>query len=187
MPFLSEADRQNLLRLARQAVVEAVSRDRLPDKIPNDGVFAERSGVFVTLRSARRLHGCIGVIDADEPLGESIVRCAASAALQDPRFAPVRPQDLPGLQIEISLLSPPAAIAPAEIEIGRHGLLVSRDTHRGLLLPQVAVEHGLTREQFLEEVCRKAQLPREAWQDSETQLFGFTCDVLTDGGVSARE
>lgn len=187
MPSLSEADRQNLLRLARQAVVEAVSRARLPDSIPNDGVFAQRCGVFVTLRSGHRLRGCIGVIEADEPLGQSIVRCAAGAALQDPRFAPLRPEDLCGLQIEISLLAPPAPIDPAEIEIGRHGLLVSQGTHRGLLLPQVAVEHGLTREQFLEEACRKALLSREAWRDSETQMLGFTCEVLTDDGVSGFE
>jgi AmmeMemoRadiSam system protein A len=187
MPSLSEADCQKLLRLARQAVVEAVTRAHLPDNIPHDGVFAGRQGVFVTLRSACRLRGCIGVIDADEPLGESIVRCATGAALQDPRFAPLRPEDLGGLQIEISLLSLPAPIAPAEIEIGRHGLLVSRGTQRGVLLPQVAVEHGLTREQFLEEACRKALLPREAWRDSETRVLGFTCDVLADGGVLAHE
>jgi AmmeMemoRadiSam system protein A len=187
MPSLSEADRQNLLRLARHAVEQAVSRTQLPENIPHDGVFAERCGVFITLRSGRRLRGCIGVIDADQPLGDSVVRCAASAALQDPRFAPVRLEDLGGLQIEISLLSPPAAIDPTEIEVGRHGLLVARGTRRGLLLPQVAAEHGLTREQFLEEACRKALLPREAWRDAETQVFGFTCEVLCDDGVSPRE
>jgi AmmeMemoRadiSam system protein A len=187
MPSLSEADRQNLLRLARHAVEQAVSRTQLPENIPHDGVFAERCGVFITLRSGRRLRGCIGVIDADQPLGDSVVRCAASAALQDPRFAPVCLEDLGGLQIEISLLSPPAAIDPTEIEVGRHGLLVARGTRRGLLLPQVAAEHGLTREQFLEEACRKALLPREAWRDAETQVFGFTCEVLCDDGVSPRE
>jgi AmmeMemoRadiSam system protein A len=187
MPFLSEVDRPQLLRLARQAVLESVTRDKLPDQIPRDVVFAQRCGVFVTLRSEGRLRGCIGVVDVDEPLGESIVRCAASAALQDPRFASLRPDDLAGLQIEISLLSPPARMDPAEIEIGRHGLLVSQGTHRGLLLPQVAVEHGLTREQFLEEACRKALLPRGAWRESETQVLGFTCDVFSDAGIAVEK
>jgi len=185
MPFPSEPERQNMLRLARQAVVDAVSRGQLSDKIAKDGPLAEPRGVFVTLRLMSRLRGCIGVIEGDEPLGESIVRCAASAALQDPRFAPLRLEDLAELQVEISLLSPPAAIDPGQVEVGRHGLLVSRGTQRGLLLPQVAVEHGLTREQFLDEACRKALLPREAWRDPETQVLGFTCDVFADDGVTS--
>jgi AmmeMemoRadiSam system protein A len=184
MPSLSDTDRQKLLRLARQVVIEAVTLGHLPDKIPKDGVFAERHGVFVTLRRHHRLQGCIGVVEGDDPLGESLVRCAASAALHDPRFAPLTPEDLDELEIEISLLSPPAAIDPARIEIGHHGLLISRGTQRGLLLPQVAVEHKFTPEQFLEEVCRKAQLPRQSWRDPETQTLGFTCEVFTDGGVA---
>jgi AmmeMemoRadiSam system protein A len=187
MPSLSEADRQGLLRLARQVVVEVVSLGRLPGEVPSDGVFAERRGVFVTLRRQHRLQGCIGVIEADEPLGQALVRCATSAALEDPRFAPLRPEELGEIEIEISLLSPPALINPAHIEIGRHGLLVSRGALRGLLLPQVAVEHNLTREEFLDEVCRKAQLPRQSWRDPQTQLLGFTCEVFTDGGIVARD
>jgi uncharacterized protein len=185
MPSLSEADGRALLQLARQVVVDAVLLGNLPDKIPNDGVFAERRGVFVTLRVGRRLRGCIGVIEGDDALGESIVRCAASAALHDPRFPALRAQELPDLQIEISLLSPPVAIAPGQIEIGKHGLLISRDKHRGLLLPQVAVEHRLSREQFLDETCRKAQLAREAWREPETQVLGFTCEVFSDESEEA--
>jgi AmmeMemoRadiSam system protein A len=187
MPSLSDADHQSLLRLARQVVVEAVSLGRIPDAIPNQGVFAERCGVFVTLRRQHRLQGCIGVVEADEPLGQSLIRCAASAALQDPRFAPLRPEELDELEIEISLLSPPGPIDPGLIEIGHHGLLVSRGAQRGILLPQVAIEHKLTREEFLDEVCRKAQLPRQSWRDPETQVLGFTCEVFTDGGIAPCE
>jgi AmmeMemoRadiSam system protein A len=186
MPSLSEADRSALLRLARQAVVDAVSHRELPQQIPQDGVFAERRGVFVTLHVQQRLRGCIGVVEAESTLGDGLVRCAASAALQDPRFPPMRPEDLAGLQIEISLLSPLAPIRLEEVDIGRHGLLVSRGTQRGLLLPQVAVEHRLTREQFFEETCRKAQLPRDAWREPSTQLFGFTCEVFSDGEPCAK-
>jgi AmmeMemoRadiSam system protein A len=181
MPSLSEADRRALLQLARNAVVHAVSHGRLPEQIPNDGVFAERRGTFVTLHVLHRLRGCIGVIEADQPLGDSIVQCAASSALQDPRFPPMRPEDLVELQIEISLLSRPALIPLEEVEIGRHGLLVARGAQRGLLLPQVAVQHRLTREQFFEETCRKAQLARDVWREHGTQLFGFTCEVFSDG------
>ena len=139
MPSLSEADRSALLQLARNAVVEAVSHGRLPEQVPQHGVFAERRGAFVTLHVQRRLRGGIGVIETDQPLGDSIVRCAASSA----------------------------------------GLLVSRGAQRGLLLPQVAVEHHLTREQFFEETCRKAQLACKMWRQPGTQLFGFTCEVFS--------
>ena len=180
MPFPSEADSARALQLARLAVTEAVSRRKLPDLIPKEGIFAERRGVFVTLHVSGRLQGCIGVVEAHEPLGEAIVRCAASAAIEDPRFAPMRPEQLENLSIEISLLSPPAPIAPESIEIGRHGLLISLHSQRGLLLPQVAVEHHLSREQFIEETCRKAGLRRDAWRDPEAQLFVFTCEDLSE-------
>ena len=178
MPSLSEAERRTALQLARKAVVEAVSHRKLPDQIMHNGIFAERRGVFVTLHVRGRLQGCIGVVEPDEPLGDAIVRCAASAALEDPRFTPMRSEQLGDLAIEVSLLSSPAPISPEAIEIGRHGLLIVLHAHRGLLLPQVAIEHHLTREQFLEETCRKAGLPCEAWRDPAARLFGFTCVVL---------
>jgi AmmeMemoRadiSam system protein A len=182
MPSLSEAERRAVLQLARTAVVEAVTHQKLPDHIPHDGIFAERRGVFVTLHVRNRLQGCIGVVEAKEPLGEAIVRCAASAAREDPRFAPMKAEQLGELGIEISLLSELAPITPESIEIGRHGLLVVRQGRRGLLLPQVAVEHKFSRDQFLEETCRKAGLPREAWREPEACVFGFTCEVLQGDG-----
>jgi AmmeMemoRadiSam system protein A len=180
MPSLSEADRRSALELARTAVSSAVSHRKLPDYIPDKGVFAERRGVFVTLHVLGRLQGCIGVTEAKEPLGEAIVRCAASAAREDPRLAPMTPDQLAGLSIEISLLSNLEPISPEAIEIGRHGLFIQLHEQRGLLLPQVAIEHRLTREKFLEETCRKAGLRREAWQDPEARLLGFTCDVFSE-------
>jgi AmmeMemoRadiSam system protein A len=180
MPSLSEADQRAALQLARTAVVDAVSHRKLPDVFPREGAFAERRGVFVTLHVRNRLQGCIGIVEAQEPLGEAIIRCAASAALEDPRFAPMKPEQLGEVSIEISLLSQLEQISPESIEIGRHGLLVRLHAQRGLLLPQVAIEHRLTREQFLEETCRKAGLPREAWRDPEAHLFGFTCEVFSE-------
>ena len=186
MPSLSEADRRTALQLARTAVVEAVTQRKIPDSFPSQGVFAERHGVFVTLHVHNRLQGCIGVIEAKEPLGEAIARCAASAALEDPRFAPMKTEQLGELRIEISLLSVMEPIAPESIEIGRHGLFVRLHAQRGLLLPQVATEHRLTREQFLEETCRKAGLSREAWRDPEARLFGFTCEAFSETSLSER-
>ncbi len=182
MPFLSEADRRALLELARASVVAAVSCHERPANIPQGGILDERRGVFVTLYVGGRLRGCIGVIESEEPWGEAVVRCAASAALHDERFPPLLAEELGDLQIELSLLSPPAPIRPQNVEIGLHGLLVSRGAQRGLLLPQVALEHHLSREQFLAETCHKAGLAREAWRDPDTKLLGFTCEVFSEGG-----
>ena len=178
MQCLSEAERVAILELARRAVEEAVCRNRALQETPKTAIFERRCGVFVTLHVAKRLRGCIGVIEAKEHLGESIARCAASAAREDPRFTKMTPEELPELEIEVSLLSPLERIEPEEIEIGRHGLLVERGFHRGLLLPQVAVEHHLDREQFLQETCHKAGLPEDAWKDSATRIYGFTCEIV---------
>jgi len=186
MPYLSEADGRGLLVLARKAIVEAVTRKELPETIPHEGIFGERRGVFVTLHVRGELRGCIGTTENDEPLGEATVRCAASAALHDPRFPAMRSEELAALNVEISVLSPLTPIRPEEIEIGRHGLVVSDENHRGLLLPQVALEHGLNREQFLAETCRKARLPQDAWRWPSTRIQGFTCEVFSDAkGASA--
>ena len=109
MPCLSEADQRAALELARKAIIDAVSQRKLPDLIPREGVFAQRRGVFVTLHVRGHLQGCIGVTDPSEPLGEAIVRCAVSAALEDPRFSPLKAAQLEELIIEISLLSPSVA------------------------------------------------------------------------------
>jgi len=186
MPCLSEADRQALLELARIAIREAVLHRKIPDVIPSDGILSERRGVFVTIHVRGRLQGCIGVTEPKESLGEAVVRCAVSAALEDPRFAPMKEPQLKEMSVEISLLSLLEPVLPEAIEIGRHGLLVVNHAQRGLLLPKVATEHGLTREQFLQETCRKAGLPREAWTDPETHLFGFTCEVFSDNSLSGE-
>lgn len=186
MPFLSEADQRAMLELARKAVCEAVLHRKIPDITPRGGIFSDRRGVFVTLHVRGRLQGCIGVTEPKESLGEAVVRCAVSAALEDPRFAPMKEPQLEEMSVEISLLSPLEAILPEAIEIGRHGLLVINHAQRGLLLPKVATEHGLTRERFLEETCRKAGLPRDAWKDPGTGLFGFTCEVFSDTPASGK-
>jgi AmmeMemoRadiSam system protein A len=187
MPSLSEADRKSLLQLARRAIAQATTLKKPVEDIPREGVFAEKRGVFVTLHARGRLRGCIGVVEAYEPLGEAIARCATGAALHDPRFSPVRAEELAQLQIEISLLSPPEPILPQHVEIGKHGLLISQGAKRGLLLPQVAIEHKLGREQFLEETCRKAGLTTNAWRESDTQIFGFTCEVFSEAANAGEE
>jgi AmmeMemoRadiSam system protein A len=181
MLFLCNSDRESLLRLARLAVTEVVSRGQILAEIPAGGIFAERRGVFVSLHIGKRLRGCIGVVDPQETLGNSIVRCAAGAARRDPRFPAMRPEELRDLHVEISLLSTPFAIRPEQIEIDKHGLLIWRGSQRGVLLPQVAARHRLNAEQFLAETCKKAQMAPDAWRDPEANLFGFTCEIFSGG------
>jgi AmmeMemoRadiSam system protein A len=180
MQSLSEEDRKAILELARQGVLHAVCHERPLPTFPTAGIFAERRGLFVTLHVAKKLRGCIGVIEGYTNLGETVARCAADAALHDPRFSRMRPEEMDALEIEVSLLTPVAPIRPEEVEIGIHGLLVERGMRRGLLLPQVAVQHRLGREPFLGETCMKAGLPREAWKDPETQLYGFQCEIISE-------
>jgi len=180
MPSLSEENRIAILEFTRQGVLQAVCHDRAFSVFPTTGIFGQCRGLFVTLHVAKKLRGCIGIIEAQATLGETLARCAADAALHDPRFSRIHLQEMDELEIEVSLLSPLQPIRAEEVEIGTHGLLVERGTRRGLLLPQVAVEHRLTREQFLAETCMKAGLPREAWKDPETKLHGFQCEVIAE-------
>jgi len=186
MLSLSEEDRLAVLAVARQGVLHAVAHGRPAGNFPETGVFAEQRGLFVTLHVRGKLRGCIGVIEARATLGESLVRCAADAALHDPRFAPMRVEEIEDLHIEVSILSDMLPIRPEEVEIGRHGLLVERGMRRGLLLPQVATEHRLSREQFLAETCFKAGLQRDAWRDVQTKLYGFECIIMAEAR-SSRE
>jgi AmmeMemoRadiSam system protein A len=180
MPSLSEEDRKAILEFTRRGVLHAVCHERAFSVFPTTGIFGERLGLFVTLHVAKKLRGCIGVIDAQATLGETLAKCAADAALHDPRFSRMQIQEMEALEIEVSLLSPLQPIRAEDVEIGTHGLLVERGTRRGLMLPQVAVEHRLSREQFLAETCMKAGLPREAWKEPETKLHGFQCEVITE-------
>jgi AmmeMemoRadiSam system protein A len=177
MSPLSEAEQQILLRLARKAVEEAVRQAGHPDINPPEGALGEKRGAFVTLFKGKRLRGCIGYIEGLKPLYQTVFECAQAAALHDPRFDPVSPSELPALKLEISVLTPLQDISPDEIEVGRHGLLVSRGFQRGVLLPQVAVEWKWDRRQFLEETCLKAGLPADAWQHG-ARIQAFTAQVF---------
>ncbi|MBZ5701890.1 MAG: AmmeMemoRadiSam system protein A [Acidobacteriia bacterium] len=180
MSPLSDSEKLALLALARRTIAAAVRDAPLLDAPPWSGILAEPRGIFVTLRCRGRLQGCIGVVEPVEPLGDSLVRCAVGAALNDPRFPALRAEALLDLHIEISLLSRLQPIRSQEIELGRHGLFLRRAVHRGLLLPQVATEYGFTRERFLEETCRKAGLSPGAWLDPETRLYAFTCEIIAE-------
>ena len=136
---------------------------------------------FVTIHVDGALRGCIGTLERRRSLWSVVGEMAAAAATRDPRFPPIEVTDLQAMTVEISVLSPDIVIhRPEEIEIGRHGLDVRRDGARGLLLPQVAVEHGFDREKFLAATCRKAGLPANAWHDDQTEIRVFEAEVFGD-------
>lgn len=134
---------------------------------------------FVTIWQGEHgnLRGCRGEVSAHQPLIRSVAQMALAAALDDPRFTPVTAAEIPELLIEISVLTPLERIEPQAVEIGKHGLLIAHGAHRGLLLPEVAVEHHMDVEAFLEAVCWKAGLPESAWRDPATALWAFETEA----------
>jgi AmmeMemoRadiSam system protein A len=179
MLLLSEADQQTLLRMARHAIEGYLQLGEIP-AIPEPAeTLRQPCGAFVTLRKGKRLRGCIGYVEGYKPLYVTVRECAVAAALHDPRFPPVAKREMPDLDLEISVLSPLEEIAPEKIEVGRHGLVISQGTRRGLLLPQVAVEWKWDREQFLDETCRKAGLPPDAWRRG-ARIHAFTAQVFEE-------
>src|SRR5262249_54900243 len=137
-------------------------------------------GVFTTLYLHRKLRGCVGYPLAVVPLHRAVIETARQAAFEDPRFLPLTQEEIPGLTISLSVLSPLIAISADQVEAGRHGLLVSHGSRRGLLLPQVPVEHGWDRVTFLEQTCKKAGLPLDTWQHG-AKLEAFTAEVFSEG------
>jgi len=137
------------------------------------------SGVFVTLKEQGQLRGCIGYVLPRRPLFIATQWAALAAAFNDPRFPPLSEEELDKIHIEISVLSPPWPLDdPEKVEVGKHGLIIMKGEHSGLLLPQVPVEEGWDREEFLRGVCRKAGLPEDAWKDKDAKLFAFTANVF---------
>jgi len=143
------------------------------------GALEKKMGAFVTLKKQGRLRGCIGLIEGTKPLYETVEKMAQAAAFEDPRFRPVQKDELGGVDIEISALTPLRQIENVrEIEVGRHGIYIVKGFHSGLLLPQVATEYNWDRDTFLREICAKANLPQDAWKDKDTKIFIFSASVF---------
>ena len=152
-----------------------------PEPLRLDIQLPDASGVFVTIKRGGQLRGCLGTLECRRALAEEVARCAADSAAEDPRFPPVSEEELPELEVEVSVLGPLEAIAPdpSQVVVGRHGLVVEQGHRRGLLLPQVATEWDWTSEQFLRQTCLKAGLPEEAWR-SGAQIYRFEAEVFGD-------
>ena len=173
----TEDEKKALLTLARNAVAEYVTNGKAPDPEINNPKFKAAGAVFVTIKENGQLRGCIGHIQAIMPLYQSIVKNAVAASSSDPRFPPMKKEELKDMDIEISILSPLMPLKDVkDIQVGKHGLYIVKGMQAGLLLPQVATEFGWNRDEFLEHLCMKAGLSKDAWKDAE--LYTFTAEIL---------
>ncbi len=177
---LSQAARTWLLAWARTTMAAALAEqgDCEPAMPLPEGVEVGR-GCFVTLHTRKgSLRGCIGTFSEREPLWMAVREMAIAAATRDPRFRPVTPDELSQCVVEISALTQAQPITPEAIVVGTHGLLVGRGARRGVLLPQVASEHGWDAETFLDQTCLKAGLPPAAWRDGSVTIEAFSAEVF---------
>jgi uncharacterized protein (TIGR00296 family) len=180
----SEEEGEIAVKLARRAIEEYIDI-KLIVKNNYGGKFVEKRGVFTTITKGGELRGCIGFPEPVYPLGEAIIKSAIAAAVNDPRFPPIKNNEVDDITVEISFLTPPKPIEakskkdlPSHIEIGKDGLVATRDGYSGLLLPQVAVDENMDPEKFLDAVCWKAGMEPGCWKDRDTIIEKFSAEVF---------
>jgi len=179
----SPEERILLLNIAHDAILALLERRELSIFTPSAHL-SELRGAFTTLYLNGSLRGCVGYPAPIVPLYRAVVETARAAAIDNTRFVPVTIEEAQGLQISLSVLSALQPITAEQIVVGRHGLVVSQGSQRGLLLPQVPVEHGWDRITFLEQTCLKAGLPPAAWRTGlETKIEAFTAEVFGEQEV----
>ncbi|MBW2091304.1 MAG: AmmeMemoRadiSam system protein A [Deltaproteobacteria bacterium] len=178
---ISTEEQKLLLKLARATIAGKLNIEEAAPEIKPVPPFTAPRGAFVTLRKAGQLRGCIGTFSTQNSLSATVEEMAVAAAFQDPRFPPLRPEELPEVELEISVLTPMRQIENVEeIEVGRHGIYIVQGFYSGVLLPQVATENHWDRQTFLEQTCLKAGLNRDCWCSKETQIFVFSAEVFSE-------
>ena len=176
---LTAREKEYLRDQVRMVIKARLEGCDAPDGAPESAVLKEKRGAFVTLKKDGELRGCIGYIEAFKPLYQTIRDMAAAAAFDDPRFPEMTIEEWPEIEIELSVLTPLREIEdPDIVEVGKHGLLIRHENSSGLLLPQVAVEYGWSREEFLTHTCLKAGLVPDCWRRSGTKLYIFSADIF---------
>jgi AmmeMemoRadiSam system protein A len=172
----SHEERTLLLQLAHDSILSALENREVSMDPPSPHL-AEPRGAFTSLYLNAELRGCVGYILPVSSVYRAVIDTARAAAFEDTRFYPVTIEEAPQLKVELSILSPPRPISAEEVEVGRHGLLISMVGLRGLLLPQVPAERNWDRITFLQQTCRKAGLPPDAWQKGAV-IEAFTAEVF---------
>jgi AmmeMemoRadiSam system protein A len=179
----SPEERATLLRLAHDSISFALKKRDISFDPPTAHL-AEPRGAFTSLYIRGELRGCVGYVLPTSSVYRAVAETARAAAFNDNRFSPVTQEEAAQLEIELSILSPPQPIRAEEVDVGRHGLLISQHGRRGLLLPQVSIEHKWDRITFLEQTCRKADLPLDAWQKGAS-IEVFTAEIFGDKTFSS--
>lgn len=184
---LTARHQATLLAIARKAIEACVLRDEPILEATEEPTLNALCGCFVSIKQNGQLRGCIGKFESQSPLHQEVAEMACAAATKDPRFYPMVKDDLNNFLIEISVLSPLQKITdPTDIQVGFHGIYIEKGTHRGVLLPQVAIEQQWDRTMFLGQTCTKAGLPTNAWQCDDTDIFVFTAQVFTEPNLDAK-
>jgi AmmeMemoRadiSam system protein A len=179
--ILENSEKKFLLGLVRNRITHQAEGKIYKSPELYSGNLQQKMGAFVTLHKNKSLRGCIGYIEGNHPLQQTIEELALAAAFEDPRFPPVQSTELPDLEIEISILSPLKIIHSVdEIEVGRHGLIIEKNFNRGVLLPQVATEYKWDKVTFLRQTCLKAGLPESAWQEEGATLKIFSAEIFSE-------
>ena len=177
----SPEERRLLLRVAHEAIESALEDREISLEAPSRHL-AQPRGAFTTIYLQGQLRGCVGYVLPIASVYRTIAETARAAAFEDRRFAPIRAVEAAALRVSLSILSPLAAIRPEDIVLGKHGLMISSGVQRGLLLPQVPLEHGWDLQEFLEQTCHKAGLHAHAWRH-ESRLEAFTAEVFGEQGT----
>jgi hypothetical protein len=176
---LTEEEKKDLRQIAQAAIERRLKGGKASPVDIAGGHLKENRGAFVSLHRRGQLRGCIGAIQPNRPLYQVVEEMAAAAAFEDTRFAPLSAHELKDLDLEISVLTPLQRVQDIqEIEVGKHGLYIKKGSYGGLLLPQVATEYKWDRVTFLEETCRKAGLPKNAWKEKGTEIYLFSADIF---------
>ncbi len=181
LPALTHAERRDLLWLARASIRTVLGDAVSAPSIALTPALLEPAAAFVSLHQEGRLRGCVGSVTADKPLHETIAHMALCAAFEDPRFTPLAAAELPAVAIEISRLSGMVPARAEQVRPGVHGVCVARGEHRAVFLPQVAPQHHWDRNTLLDELCRKALLPADAWRQPGCSLMVFVAEVFAEG------
>ena len=178
---LNAHEKEVLLTIARQAILHGVRTGEDYVEPREEKALNQRNGCFVTIKQDGQLRGCIGNFQSELPLFKEVAQMAQSSATKDPRFYPMKESDLENFSLEISVLSPLHKIEDfEEIEVGKHGIYIEKSFHRGVLLPQVAIEHGWDRETFLKQTCIKAGLPTNAWEADDSEIYIFSAQIIKE-------
>jgi AmmeMemoRadiSam system protein B/AmmeMemoRadiSam system protein A len=185
---LNEREQKSLLRIARSTLESHIRFGKAPEAKPLTPKLSEKRGAFVTLHERGELRGCIGYVEAVKPLFQAVREMAVAASTEDPRFPPVAVEELDRIDIEITVLSPLRPLpSPDSVVVGKHGLVIRKGYRSGLLLPQVPVEQGWNREQFLSHTCLKAGLPPNSYKEKDAQLFCFTGQVFGERELGRQQ